>query len=279
MQKVAESRRFLAAIDLDGTLLDETSRVADGNRAALHTLVDRGAVVALASGRHPIDMRRFAAGLPMVGWIVGCQGCEVSDVSGQRILGRHVLPAGVALRAAEAGNRAGFGVVAYTADGEVTPWEHPEIARYESVSRTRVGRIHPGQLEGESFFKLMWIADTPRIDALIDAGGPGAAAAGVDTVRSHNYVFEFVPPGVTKGTGVAALARHLGIARERVIAFGDADNDLPLFSWAGRSVAMPHARAHVRARATSVAPSGSPGAAFARGVEALIADGWAPLFS
>lgn len=279
MQKHAESRRFLAAIDLDGTLLDETSRVGAANRAALEALVNEGGVVALASGRHPVDMAEIAAGLPMVDWLVGCQGCEVSDVRRQVVLERHFLPAGAVVRAAEEGRRAGFGVIAYTIEGEVTPWPGSEVERYESVSKTCVQQIGPEELEHRSFFKLMWIADRARIDALVRSGGPGAAASGADTVRSHDYVFEFVPPGISKGTGVETLARHLGIARERVIAFGDADNDLPLFSWAGRSVAMPHAHEHVRARATHVAPSGPPGAAFARGVEALIAGGRTPFLA
>jgi hypothetical protein len=278
MIKRAESRRFLAAIDLDGTLFDESGRVTPSNRAALEALVAHGAVVALASGRHAVDMVSIAADLPMVRWIVGCQGGEVSDAKRQLVLERNLLPAGVAERAALAGHRAGFGVIAYTLNGEVAPWSHPDVARYEGISKTRVQLLDSACLRTESFFKVMWVAETERIDALIASGGASAAVEGADTVRSHDCVFEFVPPGVSKGTGVAVLARHLGLPRESVIAFGDADNDVPLFRWAGCSVAMPHARPHVRARATHVAPEGSPGAAFARGVARLLAGDLAPAF-
>ena len=52
---------------------------------------------------------------------------------------------------------------------------------------------------------------------------------------------ELTPPGADKGTAVARLADQLGIASSDVLAFGDNQNDLTLFDWAGRSVAMGNA--------------------------------------
>lgn len=266
-----KSRAFLAAIDLDGTLFGPDATVSPENLAALETLAARGGEVVIATGRHPANLADIATKLPMVEWLVGCQGCEVSDAARKVILERSFLPAGVASDIADAGHRAGFGVIAYTADAEIAPWMHPEITRYEDISKTKVHILPPERFAAESLFKIMWIADAARIDAMDSSAEALATRAKVDTVRSHEYVFEFVPRAVSKGTGVARLARELGIPREHVVAFGDADNDVPLFDWAGYSVAMPHARAHVRARATRTAPEGDPSTALARGVADFLA--------
>ena len=51
--------------------------------------------------------------------------------------------------------------------------------------------------------------------------------------------------GISKATGVAELARPLGIAAEDVVAFGDMPNDVPMILWAGLGVAMGNAHPEV----------------------------------
>ena len=56
----------------------------------------------------------------------------------------------------------------------------------------------------------------------------------------------------------AALARYCdarGIRSERVIAFGDMPNDLPMLAWAGHSVAVGNAHPDVLAAAEEVTTS------------------------
>ncbi len=66
---------------------------------------------------------------------------------------------------------------------------------------------------------------------------------------------ELCPPGVTKATGLAvALERH-GIDRRDVLVFGDMPNDLPMFGWAGRAVAVSNAHPDVLAVADAVTGS------------------------
>ena len=44
--------------------------------------------------------------------------------------------------------------------------------------------------------------------------------------------------GLNKAVGIAHVANDLGIPRERIIAFGDEDNDLEMIEYAGLGVAM-----------------------------------------
>lgn len=55
--------------------------------------------------------------------------------------------------------------------------------------------------------------------------------------------------GVHKAAGIQVIIEHLGIDRDRTVAFGDGFNDLEMLEFAGVGVAMANAPAAVRARA------------------------------
>ena len=65
-------------------------------------------------------------------------------------------------------------------------------------------------------------------------------------------VWELVPSGFSKGTGIDVLRERLGISREQCYAFGDSQNDLSMFSHAGCSIAMGNAPEDVKAACTFV---------------------------
>ncbi|MEI2723503.1 MAG: HAD hydrolase family protein [Verrucomicrobiota bacterium] len=80
---------------------------------------------------------------------------------------------------------------------------------------------------------------------------------GPDLAVSHMGAdaVEVAPAGVDKGVGLRWLCAHLGIAGGDVLAFGDEVNDLPMFAFAGRRVAVANASPAVRDAADEVAPS------------------------
>jgi hydroxymethylpyrimidine pyrophosphatase-like HAD family hydrolase len=63
---------------------------------------------------------------------------------------------------------------------------------------------------------------------------------------------EISATGVTKAAGLAWLCEREGFTAEDVVAFGDMPNDVPLLTWAGRSVAMGNAHPAVREVADEV---------------------------
>lgn len=54
-------------------------------------------------------------------------------------------------------------------------------------------------------------------------------------------LIEIVRKGLNKAVGIDLVAKELGIPRERIIAFGDEDNDLEMLEYAGLGVAMGNA--------------------------------------
>jgi len=55
------------------------------------------------------------------------------------------------------------------------------------------------------------------------------------------HVIEIVRTGVNKAEGLKRIAQFYKIPQERVIAFGDEDNDLEMIEWAGYGIAMGNA--------------------------------------
>lgn len=81
------------------------------------------------------------------------------------------------------------------------------------------------------------------------AGGlVGVMMAGADIV-------ELLPLGLSKATGLSIAARRLGVKAADTIAFGDMPNDIPMFGWAARGVAMANAHDGLKAIADEVTSS------------------------
>lgn len=60
----------------------------------------------------------------------------------------------------------------------------------------------------------------------------------ISVTQSSSKYLEIRPSGATKAVGIAALAKHLNILADNVLAVGDNDNDVELLEWAGLSVCV-----------------------------------------
>ena len=72
--------------------------------------------------------------------------------------------------------------------------------------------------------------------------------------KSLPHFLEFASPDVTKGSGLAFLAEHLGFGAGETVSFGDGENDVELVEWAGYGVAVANAHPRVLEVADFVAP-------------------------
>jgi Cof subfamily protein (haloacid dehalogenase superfamily) len=259
----------LAAIDLDGTLLGPDQRVSAENARAVRRLQDAGAQVVLASGRHHKAMQPFAVELPGVEWIVSCQGAELASVDRAKLLHRtffhpHQSPETLAL-----GKTLGFTTIAYTAEGVFTDcdWD-AEMEHYSRLSGHRPLRLSTAELSNYDWGKVIWMGQPEQITRITTPTPP--LPPPVQIVRTHARFLEFFPAHVTKASALEVLAARLSIAASDAVAFGDGENDIPMFDWAGFSVAMPHGWPAAISRAKMVAPPGPDETAFARAVDFLL---------
>ncbi len=73
--------------------------------------------------------------------------------------------------------------------------------------------------------------------------------------KSLPHFLEFASPRVSKGSGLAFVASHLGFDLARTVAFGDGENDLELLEAAGYAIAVANADERLKSRADWVCPA------------------------
>ena len=255
-------------MDLDGTLLGPDHTISQANALAVRRLQAAGTQVVLASGRHYDSMHKYAASLPGVQWIVSCQGGEVSDAARKTILSRRFLLPAEAAQIMEAGRARGFSIVGYTVEGVFTDSEtNLEMDFYADLTGLHPQMLARNELLARDIFKVIWMGEPADLSQVVPAD---ATTPGMQAVRTNTRFLEFMPADVDKGSALATLAAHLGIPPSAAVTFGDGDNDISMFAWAGMSVAMPHGWPLARARAKRVAPDGPAETALARGVDLIL---------
>ena len=224
-------------------------------RAAIAATRAAGIQVVLVTGRMFRSVRRYAVEAGIDDPVVCYQGAVVADPVGGRWL-RHVpIPLEVAREAIAALNAEGFGLNCYVDDelyvAEVTP-EAKRYADFQGLELHPVGDLLDWLDKAPT--KLVVIDDPDVLDGLkqrmLERFGGRLYIS-----KSLPYFLEFASPDVTKATGLEFLADHLGLARERTVAFGDGENDIELVEWAGYGVAVENADDLVKEVADFVCPS------------------------
>jgi hypothetical protein len=99
------------------------------------------------------------------------------------------------------------------------------------------------------FTKITFIAETPEP---LKAFASETEALPLERFFSLPTVLELTPPGVDKGTGLNHLLAKQGWLNRHIIAAGDGENDLPMFTWANTSFCPSNSPCYIQAQADHV---------------------------
>ncbi len=259
---------LLIATDVDGTLLDRDELVTPRTRAAVLAAVEAGTRFVLATGRPPRWISPVVDALGFAPMAVCANGAVLYDSATDRILSAQTLSVELLAELAEVATRiipgAGLAVerVGRTAHDAATP-------QFLSSPGYEHAWLNPDNTEvslddvlGAPAVKLLIRKAGARSADMAAALAPHVGIEGDLTYSTDNGLIEVVPLGVSKATGVDAVAAPLGITAEDVVAFGDMPNDIPMLLWAGLGVAMGNAHPEVKAAADEVtAPNSDDGLA------------------
>jgi Cof subfamily protein (haloacid dehalogenase superfamily) len=280
MNAAALSTRIrLLALDVDGTLTDSRHELPAAAREAIRRVRSAGIRVMLATGRRYRDTLPVAEALGIDAPIVTASGALVKQPPAHATLHRAAFAPGVLADVVTRIVAAGHDPILYTdsfAQG------------YDFHCRTLAGADADARGEGRGVREYLGrnrhLAD---VRADLHAAPPADAFAGfamgtradmlaleeqllaahrqrlsVHVIRSPRYrdwMCEIAPAGVTKWSGVTAVAAAWGIEAAEICAVGDDVNDLPMIRGAGLGIAMGNAVAEVRAAADRVVASHDEG--------------------
>ena len=258
----------LIACDVDGTLFDDNESITPRTRDAVRAAVASGAHFILATGRPPRWVRPVVEALGFAPMAVCANGAVIYDPATDRVVSARTLAVDTLGELAEIASRAipGAGLaverIGDSAHDAVTP-------QFVSSPGYEHAWLNPDNTE----VSIEDLLSAPAIKLLIRKAGAHSSDMAAElakhigiegdiTYSTNNGLVEIVPLGISKATGVAEIARPLGITDDEVVAFGDMPNDVPMLLRAGHGVAMGNAHPEVLAAADEVtAPNTEDGVA------------------
>ncbi|MGI8529292.1 MAG: HAD family hydrolase [Geodermatophilaceae bacterium] len=242
----------LIATDLDGTLLRTDGTVSERSRTALSDVRSRGIPVVPVTGRGPRLLDLVRRDMGRQGLAVLAQGGYVVDLATGEELSVSSLPSAVAAKAVELIEDAVGGlIIAVEEVGDLTgplrlqngfDWPFPDPAVL----------LHRAEVLRGDALKVFVRSPSHDQDSLLALALDVLPPDLVEVTHAGLGFIEICPPGVTKATGLAVAAARHGVTADGVLCFGDMPNDLPMFAWAGHSVAVASAHPVVLAAADSV---------------------------
>ena len=250
-------------LDLDGTLVTDEGRLRPRTLAALKDASARGVRVMIATGRSELGVKPVLDELAMDTPAVVFNGAGLFCPVEKRLLEERLLSPRVVTRCFEYAERTRLMPVIQVAGAKYAP--HP---RDESEARALRGLeglafVPFAELPREFVIRVTFFSDRHAgSDALADEIVESIAQPlhvthfPLNALAMHRestlYVVDVQPPCRGKGEALRVLRERYGIAPERVVAVGDADNDLPMLELAGLSVAMQNSMPRVLACADRV---------------------------
>ncbi len=250
----------LVALDMDGTLFNQESRISEADQAAILRITGNGAEVAISTGRP-------YAGLPVpdllaigIRYAITTNGAAVYRLADRQCLASDCMDPGIVTPVIDELQKKSIHIDAFI-DGDcycpvacrpgIDRLDMPEsIRRYIRETRTFVPdlaafireRRLPVQKMTLNFYPLPdgSFGHRSEVMALL------SACPAVTWLSGGYHNLEFTRSGVTKGTGLRFLCEYLKIDMEQTMACGDTQNDMDILKTAGIGVAMGNATPEIR---------------------------------
>ena len=266
----------LGAFDLDGTLLRRDLEITARTLAAVEGLRQQGMRLVVATGRRYESAVEHAETLGFGGDdpVVCYGGSMVRRMDGETLLHR-TLPKDLGLEVLRWAAERDLHARVFVNGRVITSPSSPAALRFSKRLE------EPGIVEADS--PAEWLAgaeEEPTKLVIVDHPDdvPAWLEEAQEAFRDRLFVTRSLPHYVevgglegTKSTALEFLCGRWGIDPERVLAFGDADNDVDMLRFAGRGVAVGPMTAGVREAADEVVP-GVDEDGVARYVEKLLGD-------
>ena len=248
----------LVATDLDGTLVRTDQSVSDRTRAVLAAVEDAGVPFVMVTGRPPRWMAPVVEATGHRGLAVCANGAIVYDLHTERVVRSHLISRDAAAEVVAALRRdvpgIAFAVEKGPVEGVPGGFGREQVYRPRwDVADVEVATVE--ELVATGAVKLLARHEEMGSDELLAVARASVGALAECTHSSTDGLLEISASGISKASGLAALAEERGVDPSRVVAFGDMPNDLPMLTWAGHAVAMANAHPEVRHAADEVTAS------------------------
>lgn len=238
-----ENKKHLIALDLDGTLLTDNKEISIRNKQTLAKASQDGHIVVIATGRPNRASINYYNELKMNTPMVNFNGALVHHPrnKGWGVL-HNPLPMDTALNVVETC----YDLDVYNILAEIE--DNVFLDKYDEAIINlfqQLGQTYPftiGHLKKELVSDPTSLLIHPK-ESQVDQLRSLLTDHHAEVIEHRKWgapwnIIEIVKKGLNKAVGLHKIADYYDIPKERIIAFGDEDNDLEMIDYAGVGVAM-----------------------------------------
>lgn len=253
--------KTLYVTDLDGTLLNTRDRIGPRSIAILNRLIGQGMLFTYATARSLVSASVVARGLMIDIPVIVYNGAFIMHPRTEEILSSLSFSPEEAAFARETLTAHGISllVYAYVDGAERVSWdtkrENEGIRRYLSLRdgdrRLRPLKDRKGLYDGEVFYYTC-IGEKEELMPVyrIFSADPRYRCTIQQELYRPEYLCEIMPAKATKAEAIRTLKKLWGC--ERIVSFGDAINDIPMFGISDECYAVANAVPELKGMATGV---------------------------
>lgn len=255
--------KHLFVTDMDGTLLNEHSKVSPTSAKIISDLSRQGALITVATARTPATVEPLLEDTYTSLPAIVMTGAAMWDRNNRSYVNTHPFDGDADHQLLAVMRSEGIEPFVYTFfDGDPllhvfrnSPLSDNDIRFMDErrVSGLKEFHIDRPMPEGGHTMLLFAMGPRERIFAAADkirALRICSVSAFTDIFGEDTGILELFAPGVSKASAVQALKSQTGA--DRLIVYGDNLNDLPMMAVADESVAVANALPEVKAAATRV---------------------------
>ena len=248
----------LMAVDLDGTLLNDSNDISWNNILSIRKLEKSGCEILICSGRMMQMTEIYLHILEISGWCISCNGALVKDKSGNIIAKYPINNFAVeALIEKLRVNRIECSLMTentlYTSQENSFESNSRFIKYYELSEAFKTIPMKKQNIKLydnlDKVFKIVILRDgTKGLDEKIykilnDIPGISFTASG-------STYFDVTAKGVNKGSTMRTLSEQIHVSKKSILSFGNYYNDIQMLNNSGISCAMSNSPSEVKEIAT-----------------------------
>ena len=237
----------LIAIDMDGTLLNGKKHIDKVQKEAIHEAIEAGIKIVLCTGRPLYGILPFyeelgLSELDSEGYVILNNGCSIHKTKNWELIDQVNFTSDDIdyLYKFSEGYDINFTLVNdyyyFNIDDKKPTDELITDAEFVFSDITNIS-LKEAKNGKHKIIKIMFLGN-PNIMANFQKENESILKNKYSSVLSQPYIYEILPKGNNKGTGLKKLAKKLGIKQEEIMAIGDGNNDIEMFEYANYSVAM-----------------------------------------
>lgn len=243
----------LICLDVDGTLVGSAGEPTAALWASAERARRRGQHLTLCTARLAAGpTRTWAERLDANGWHIFHTGAALWHPRTGEV-DTTPLPAEALEACATVASDRGWVLEAYTWDDYAVDVEDPLAVGHARLLDLPFRRRPLDSLDGE-VVRVQYVVDLALVDEAVAEAPEGTVASAATSPAMPGAAFVSITAAeVSKATGVAKVAAHVGVGLPDVMMVGDGHNDIPAIEVVGWGVAMGNAEPEVIAAARIVA--------------------------